>query len=561
MKNRTKALFAAILALVLAFSVLPLGSLAAGTTAAVSSANTSAGKSAKFVTLDAGFVPKVVTAGGVITKDANAADLVAAAGDAAVVVDGTYFNSYYKATEKTFEGNTPVTFGTLYQDGEFWRAEGYTPTLGYTNSGKYVIGNVDRGGNKSIAEVYITRPTHRSGYPDEFEINVAVNSLNYDAVVLVNSKLGLTWTIESGAVGYTIENNAVTGVLTSGTFTATATKSLIYFPQSQKSTYDGWKMLPEVGDAARVNVIFAASDGSDAADWADIKMAVSAGPLLLWNGTDVSGDTTINSQFQESKDKGNAARTFLGVKADGTVIIGQASTSHADAAKTLAALGCTDAIALDGGASSFLYANGKTITDAGRKLNNVIAFYGTPAEPVPDEPSSWAVTEIKEADAAGLVPAGFVGNWQKVTSRLDAAAATVQLFEKATGKTAAEIAAEKGWVIEAQPFSDTTDRNVAFLKAAGITNGVGDNKYGITGSYTRIQEVVMLGRGAEAILGVTITGTHNFKDIPDWGDKYVGWAVTAKITNGVSETEFDSNGDLKNEHTVVFNKRALAAFK
>ncbi|MDR0916168.1 MAG: S-layer homology domain-containing protein [Oscillospiraceae bacterium] len=174
--------------------------------------------------------------------------------------------------------------------------------------------------------------------------------------------------------------------------------------------------------------------------------------------------------------------------------------------------------------------------------------------------SAWAVPELIDALAANIVPKAFTTNWTAPTDRLLAAQAITEIFETATGKTKDIIALEHGWTLDATPFSDTNDGYVAFLYAAGITDGIGGGKYGTTGIFTRAQMVTMLGRGAVNILGYTIKGTHSFTDVPDWADAYIGYAVAQGITNGVSDTRFGSENPLTNEQTAVFGIRAVKAW-
>jgi hypothetical protein len=79
--------------------------------------------------------------------------------------------------------------------------------------------------------------------------------------------------------------------------------------------------------------------------------------------------------------EGGGQRTLVGVTSDGKMVVLEGSTNFDNAAETLLALGCIDGMAMDGGASSFLYANGETLQNAGRNLNNIVALYGSTAAP------------------------------------------------------------------------------------------------------------------------------------------------------------------------------------
>lgn len=178
-----------------------------------------------------------------------------------------------------------------------------------------------------------------------------------------------------------------------------------------------------------------------------------------------------------------------------------------------------------------------------------------------NEPSDWAVEEIDKAQVAGLVSDSMKdAGWQKATSRLAAAEAMVALIEKASDSTMDKIAIDHGWDLSKNHFSDTDNQAVTFLKYAGITTGVGDNKYDLNGEYTRAQIVTMIGRTAEVFFGVTAKGTNTFSDVPEWAAPYVGYAADSGITQGVGSGLFNPNGTLQNQHTVVFCYRSYLAF-
>ena len=147
--------------------------------------------------------------------------------------------------------------------------------------------------------------------------------------------------------------------------------------------------------------------------------------------------------------------------------------------------------------------------------------------------------------------------------RLLAAQAIVWLIESVTGSTIGEIAEEYGFDMSV-PFGDTDDKAATFLKAAGISEGVDDNRYDPTGTFTRAQMVTMLGRMAKTLFDVDMSdypkGSDLFTDVPAWADDYVGWAGAAGITQGVGGGRFDSTGTLTNQHTNIFAFRAFGYF-
>ena len=124
-----------------------------------------------------------------------------------------------------------------------------------------------------------------------------------------------------------------------------------------------------------------------------------------------------------------------------------------------------------------------------------------------------------------------------------------------------QIAAECGWDLNTNHFSDTSSQAVTFLKYAGISNGIGDNKYDPSANYTRAQMVTMIGRAAEEVFGANAKGTNPFTDVPDWAAPYVGYAADNGITNGIGDGLFDSDGVLQNQHTAIFLLRTYKVWE
>jgi len=173
-------------------------------------------------------------------------------------------------------------------------------------------------------------------------------------------------------------------------------------------------------------------------------------------------------------------------------------------------------------------------------------------------PSAWAAEEVSMAIAERLVPESIVcAGWQNPTSRLDAAYAIIMLIEKTSGNTMSQIASEHGWDLSINQFYDTNSHAVTFLKYAGITTGVGNNRYDPDGTYTRAMIVTMIGRAAETFFGITVQGASSFTDVPNWAAPYVGYAADNGITQGVGGGRFDPNGILQNEHIAVFSHRTF----
>ena len=100
------------------------------------------------------------------------------------------------------------------------------------------------------------------------------------------------------------------------------------------------------------------------------------------------------------------------------------------------------------------------------------------------------------------------------------------------------------------------------LKELGLFRGVGTNPDGSTNfdlerSLLRTEALVMLirllGKEDEALSG---KWKHPFTDVPQWADKYIGYAYEKKLTNGISATKFGT-GAASSRMYLTFVLRAL----
>ncbi|MCR8658582.1 phosphodiester glycosidase family protein [Paenibacillus endoradicis] len=105
-----------------------------------------------------------------------------------------------------------------------------------------------------------------------------------------------------------------------------------------------------------------------------VETALQAGPRLVSNGkvdTDPVGEGFKDPKILTSR----GARSAIGITADGQlIIVTTAAASIPELAQVMVKLKAVEAMNLDGGASSGLYANGKYITPAGRDLSNALVM-------------------------------------------------------------------------------------------------------------------------------------------------------------------------------------------
>lgn len=95
------------------------------------------------------------------------------------------------------------------------------------------------------------------------------------------------------------------------------------------------------------------------------------------------------------------------------------------------------------------------------------------------------------------------------------------------------------------------------LKTTGLFLGT-DKGYELNRAATRIEGLVMLVRllGEESA-ALAYTGSHPFRDVPSWADRYVAYAYTMGYTQGVSAKEFAPNMEIDAAQYLTFLLRAL----
>lgn len=125
------------------------------------------------------------------------------------------------------------------------------------------------------------------------------------------------------------------------------------------------------------HVVFLSGPHQTKTDWTGFRTVICAGPRLL-----TDGQLTINPRAEGFRDPhvlGSAPRSAIALRADGLLLLLTIETniSLQNLANVCRKLGAIQAMALDGGSSSGLYANGRTLTMPARTISNTLAVYTT----------------------------------------------------------------------------------------------------------------------------------------------------------------------------------------
>lgn len=151
------------------------------------------------------------------------------------------------------------------------------------------------------------------------------------------------------------------------------------------------------------NWLVTAGKSGGGQDWTDCEFAVSSGPTLVRDGR-----IALNPWSEGFSDPGlfrQAARTGLGTTRDGKLLMVSVNqgVTLGRFARMMKALGCQDALNLDGGGSTALYARGRYLSKPRRKLTNVLVVTARAKDPIPgllhlegEAIEVWAPTEEDE---------------------------------------------------------------------------------------------------------------------------------------------------------------------
>ncbi|HUA08392.1 MAG TPA: phosphodiester glycosidase family protein [Candidatus Acidoferrales bacterium] len=141
---------------------------------------------------------------------------------------------------------------------------------------------------------------------------------------------------------------------------------VIYFRGEPRVAFHFW-----VG--RRVSYTITAEDGSGIGDFAKAWQAIGGGPQLLVEGMEFADPRAEG--FKDPKIFRAGTRSMVGISEDQSELIFAVADGTLDEdAHIMKTLGAYDAMNLDGGASSGLWANGKYLVSPGRRINNALVL-------------------------------------------------------------------------------------------------------------------------------------------------------------------------------------------
>ncbi len=295
--------------------------------------------------------PRVMTAQGGIGR-VDSFETMIKLSHAVAAINGSFFDAYTKPGEEKDPGMTLIRGGQVIHKGASGTVIGFAPrrvVMGRLNLP--IRGTVNDGGRISKWYAYwLNRtPTARN--------NVTIFTAAYGSRARV--KDGLCVVVNHNRVERIVAGDAPIPLF----------GYLIHLRGNEKENV---RLFP-IGATVGYEVLRDA--GTQSRQWSDVGEAVGGGPRLLRDG--IIDYHPLDEGFTEARiltDRG--LRSAIGVARDGSVLlVTVGGVTARELCDVMLKLGAVQAMNLDGGSSTGLYANGQMLRRPGRLLSNALVFY------------------------------------------------------------------------------------------------------------------------------------------------------------------------------------------
>jgi exopolysaccharide biosynthesis protein len=272
---------------------------------------------------------------------------------AQAAINGAFFEAYNGA---------PDPYGMLIANGKVIHIGRYGTTIGFKEDGSAIMDSLQVSLTGKVTD---TEGKSRSWYATFIN---RTPSANASITMLYTPERGSTVGFKGGTA-VVMEKGIVTKKIPNTNVAIPKNGSVLVFTGNQKSSSDRFT----VGSTVEMNYKYTNAAGKEI-PWQDVVTAVGAGPRLVKDGK-----VAVNPASEGFKDtkilNASGARSGIAIMADGSVMLATVSgATIKEWAAVMQKLGAKQAMNLDGGASSGMYAGGKTLTSPGRLLSNTLVF-------------------------------------------------------------------------------------------------------------------------------------------------------------------------------------------
>lgn len=278
---------------------------------------------------------------------------IAKAYNADAAINGTYFEAY---------GGIPEPYGTIITDGNVEHIGNTGTAIGFTWDGTVMMDSL---------RVKVLGGTDGSfAFPNNWYVYFInrTPSAGASSAIMFTPKRGAKVGFALGTA-ITVSKGKVTKISKKENVSIPADGYVLVFIGSEEKLAERFK----VGTVVDYKLEMTNLSRTPIA-WSRVHTAVGAGPRLVKDGKlaiNPAGEGFSSSKILTD----SAARSGILVRKDGTVVLATVSQSTIKQwGQIMLQLGAVQAMNLDGGASSGMYAQGKLITTPGRLISNGLVF-------------------------------------------------------------------------------------------------------------------------------------------------------------------------------------------
>lgn len=277
---------------------------------------------------------------------------------ATAAINGAFFNSY---------GGPADPYGTLISKGQIVHTGYYGTSIGFKKDGTVLMDTL-----RANIRGTVTSKPNKSGKSQTLGWYATFVNRTPDAgqnvVLMYNSVRGSNVGF-SGGIAVTVRKNKVVKKEANINAVIPGDGYVLVYHGSEKNNAERF----EVGSTVEMNIAYENAD-KKSVPWDDVVTSVGAGPRLVKEGK-VSLDAKSEGFNDPKILTASGARSGIAIMPDGSVLLATVGgATMGQWAQIMQKLGAKQAMNLDGGASSALYANGRTLTNAGRSLSNTLVF-------------------------------------------------------------------------------------------------------------------------------------------------------------------------------------------
>lgn len=537
--------------------------------------DTIGGSSAKLVsvTMQPGRTGEISLANNSVVEAASVSTLIANKNNQAnthvvAAINGGFFNSYTTGAQ-VFPGNCPAVMDGVVVNHKLIHT-GRSATLGFTPDGKAMVDWVEFTSEVRLGNGF----TLNFGGGATSGVAYGVNTYNSapEAIMLFNEHLTLPVAIPASSTMVLIQNGVVTSIESGYTLTVPKGMDVLVYNSAAAQFYQSLGQFPQVGMSARV-VLSAKGTYRDGA-WSNVESALTGGPVLVKDGANVVDDQRNASFYSDSKQKPDAvlARSFVGITSSGSLVMGTVTASFRQIANWMVSNGIQEGIAMDGGGSCMLYAEGSGYLSSGRALATALTIVdrtgagGLPAESnvgsiSSDTPSGWAAADIQTAISLGLVPNGtdpmqpvtLQRDYQENITRQDFCLLIWELVKKQPGYL------DKLYSQPEVSFSDVNGQtghgeHLLWVARLNIINGNTNGTFSPYNTLTREQAAKILANTAKFLGAPENTRPASYTDsgkISSWAREFVDYCSANDILKGNDDGTFNPQGHLTRQQAII----------